>query len=237
MKLQTILSFCIISLCMCDSARAQGIRMKDHSDWWSILNEKSRGPEIKPNGIDFDGRNLEIAKLDLAGIGFDDIARELGRTARISRGDASTGREQACYRSASDGAPIYLIFEFGEDQSSFYLFSDGTPWKGQSFCAKSKRVSEELSTASGLRLGQTSEEFKRILGKPDSIAGDKVIYSREVKRKSTPERFKRQRKEYPETLTESQAHEKFDFYTASIYVEAKFTNSKLIYLVVSTSGE
>jgi hypothetical protein len=211
--------------------------MRDHSDWWSILNENSRGPNIKPSGMDLDARDFEIAKLHLGRIGFDVIETELGRTAHISRGDASTGREQACFRSANDREPVYLIFEFGEDQSSFYLFSDGAPWKGQSFCTRSKRVFKELSTASGIRLGLTSEEFKAILGKPDGIVGDKVVYSRQVKRKSTLERFQRQRKEYPETLSERQAHEKFDFYTVSIYIEARFTNSRLSYLVVSTSGE
>ena len=76
-----------------------------------------------------------------------------------------------------------------------------------------------------------------ILGKPDAIVGDKMMYSRAVKRKSALERFERQRKEYPEALSDAQAHNKFDFYTASLYIEAKFTNSKLTYIVVSTSGQ
>jgi hypothetical protein len=211
--------------------------MKDHSDWWSILNENSRGPNIKPNGLDLGAKHFEIGKLDLARVRFNDIEKELGRTARISRGDGSTGREQACYSSSSERTPVYLIFEFGEDQSSFYIFADGAPWKGQNLCTRSKRVSDELSTASGLHLGLTSEELKAILGKPDAIIGDKIVYFRAVKRKSAPERFERQRKEYPETLSDAQAHNKFDFYTASLYVEAKFTNSKLTYIVVSTSGE
>jgi hypothetical protein len=237
MKLQTILSIAIASLCLCHSSRAQSVRMKDRSDWWSIINEDSRSPNIKPGSLDLDARNFEIVKLDLATVGFNDIERELGRTARISRGDGSRGREQACYRSPDERTPVFLIFEFGEDQSSFYLFADGAPWKGQSFCTKSKRVSDVLSTASGLHLGLTSEELKTILGKPDAIVGDKIVYSRAVKRKSAPERFERQRKEYPEVLNDRQAHEKFDFYTASVYIEAHFTNSKLIYLVISTSGE
>lgn len=211
--------------------------MKDHSDWWSILNENSRGPNIEPRGLGIDTRTFEIAKLNLGRVGFDDIAAKLGRTARITRGDASTSREQACYRSADTRAPIYLIFEFGEDQSNFYLFTDGAPWKGGSFCTRSKQVSGDLSTASGLKLGLPSEEFKRILGQPDAIVGNKLVYSREVKKKSTPEQFERQRKEYPETLSERQAHQKFDFYPVSIYLEAKFTDSKLSYLVVSKSGE
>jgi hypothetical protein len=237
MKLQTVLSIAIASLYLCHSTSAQSVRMKDHSDWWSILNEDSRRPNIKQSGLDLGSRNFKIVKLDLATVGFNDIQRELGRTVRISRGDGSTGREQACYKSPVERAPVFLIFEFGEDQSSFYLFADGAPWKGQSFCTRSKRVSEVLSTDSGLHLGITSEELKMILGKPDAIVGDKMMYSRAVKRKSALERFERQRKEYPEALSDAQAHNKFDFYTASLYIEAKFTNSKLTYIVVSTSGQ
>ncbi|HTS06404.1 MAG TPA: hypothetical protein VMP68_12540, partial [Candidatus Eisenbacteria bacterium] len=204
--------------------------MDDHSDWWSILNEHSRGPRIKPSGHDLDARNFEIAKLDLAKVSFADIAARLGRAARIRRGDASSSREQACYVSAHGSMPTYLIFEFGEDVSNFYLFADGEGWKGRSSCAKSEQLSSDTSTFSGLRLGLTLEQFKAILGQPDSTADSELVYSRAVKTKSTPEQFERQRKEYPDALSDRVAHEKFDFYTVSLYIEGRFTDSKLSYL-------
>jgi hypothetical protein len=237
-KMLTNLSIFFVLLCLCLSASAKTVRMKDQSDWWSILNEKSRGPDIKPRNVDIDARTFEIAGLNLATLRSDNIIARLGRTPRISRGDASTSREQACYMSAAeDATPTYLVFEFGEDQSNFYLFADGAAWKGKNLCTRSKRVSKRLSTASGLRLGLNPEHFKAILGQADASAGDKLVYSREIKRKSSTQRFERQRKEYPEPLSDAQAHEKFDFYTLSVYIEAKFVDSKLSYLVVSKSGE
>ena len=237
MSLQTISSISFVFLCLCALASARTLKLKDHSDWWSILNESSRGPDIKPSSLDIDAKTFEIANLDLAKLGFDDITMELGKTVRIKRGDASTSREQACYRSANGGTPTYLIFEFGEDESNFYLFTDGVDWKGRSSCAKSKQLSSAISTASGLRLGLTPDQFKAILGKPDVTVQNKLVYSRVVKMKSTPEQFARQRKEYPDLLSDRLAHEKFDFYTVSVYIEARFTDSKLSYLAVSKSGE
>lgn len=236
MRTLAILCVLFISVYFCSSANAQVVRLKDHSDWWSILNEGSRGPDINPSAGDLDPKTLQIAKLDARKVDFKDITAKLGRAVRIQRGDASTSREQACYRSASFRGPIYLIFEFGEDESNFYLFADGEDWSGRNFCASSKKVSSDISTASGLRLGLTPDQFKAILGQPDTTVDHKLVYSRAVKVKSTPEQFDRQRKEYPDVLSDTLAHQKFDFYTVSIYIEAKFSDSKLSYLVVSRSG-
>lgn len=234
MKLHVVLFACLF---LCGAARGQTVRMDDHSDWWSILNESSRGPRVKASPLDVDARTFEIAKVDLTKVGFTEITSRLGKTVHIERGDASTGREQMCYRSPGEGTPAYLVFEFGEDESNFYLFADGLNWKGRGSCATSKELSGEISTASGLRLGLTTDQFKAILGQPDAAFEDKLIYSRAVKVKATPQEFERQRKEYPESLSDKIAHDKFDFYTASIYIEARFTGSKLSYLAVSRSGE
>jgi len=49
--------------------------MKDHSDWWSILNESFRAPEVKSqSGVDL-------------GDGFTSIATRLGKTRIVQRGD------------------------------------------------------------------------------------------------------------------------------------------------------
>lgn len=211
--------------------------MKDHSDWWSILNENFHGPNIKPTGLDIDQRNFQIAALDIAHVSFADITRRFGNAVRASRGDASTGREQACYRSSGKERTVFLIFEFGEDQSSFYLFDGGASWKGKEFCKTSNDVSERLATASGLRLGLMHDQVQAILGKPDAIVGERVIYSRIIRRKSSPERFERQRREYPVSLDDKEAHEMFDYYTTDTYVEVRFDNSRLAYVVTSISGE
>lgn len=227
----------VIYLCLGLSTTAQTIRMKDQSDWWSLLNERAQSPEVRSSVLDLDPTNFEIANLHLGNVGLNDIQAKLGRTTIIERGDASTNRQQTCYRSAGDRQLVYLIFEFGEDQSTFYLFADGAPWKGKAVCTTSTQVSTALSTASGVKLGLRAEAVKAILGQPDAISADRLIYSRQIRRKSTPARFDRQRKEYPDRLSDAEAHKKFDFYTVSLYLEARFTASKLSYLAVSQSGE
>ncbi len=102
---------------------------------------------------------------------------------------------------------------------------------------KSNVVSGSLSTASGLRLGLSRDEVKTVLGSPDATVSDKLVYSRHIRKRSTPVQFAEQRKEYPDKLSDQQAHEKFDFYSVEIYIEARFTDSKLSYLAVSKSGK
>jgi hypothetical protein len=139
--------------------------------------------------------------------------------------------------SSTSREPVYVVFEFSEDQSNSYLFTDAKSWKGETLCVKSIRVSQSLGTASGLKLGLTPDVVKTILGQPDATQDDVLVYSREVKRKASAAQIERQRKEYPERLTEVQAQEKFGSYTAVSHVETRFTGSKLSYLAVSKSIE
>jgi len=59
---------------------------------------------------------------------FERAAAKLGISAIIERGDASTGRSQACYVSARDGAKVHLIFEQGEVDFTYYMFVGGPAW-------------------------------------------------------------------------------------------------------------
>ncbi|MFZ3201701.1 MAG: hypothetical protein WA175_11200, partial [Candidatus Acidiferrales bacterium] len=61
-------------------------------------------------------------------------------------------------------------------------------------------------------------------------------YVREVRQKTTSTQFEQLRREYPQPLSDSEAHEKFDFYSSQIYIEARFGKDGLNYLAVSTSG-
>jgi hypothetical protein len=112
------------------------------------------------------------------------VTAKLGKAQLVERGDASTGRHQICDASVNDPR-IHLIFERGEVTDSFYLFADGPDWSGSNLCLKSNLLTESVSVASGLRLGQTPAEVRAILGSPSVVAGNKVIYSFAV-RKKTP---------------------------------------------------
>ena len=211
--------------------------MNDESDRWSMLNPKTHREEVKAGNSNLNEENFSIGELQMGKSGINDIRRRFGKATVVERGDASTDRRQLCYVSQTGREPVYIVFEFGEDMSNFYLFTGGKAWKGERMCVKSAKVSKSLGTASGLKLGLSPDAVKAILGQPDATRDDALAYSREVKRKASPAQIERQRNEYPERLTQAQAQEKFGTYTAVAYVETKFTGAKLSYLAVSKSTE
>jgi len=224
-------------LLLCSVAGDQTVRLKDHSDWWSINNESFHPQNVKPKSEDIDARSFQILGIALGSSENMRLAARLGEVTAVERGDASTGRLQACYSSAGNSQRVYAIFEFGEDTSNFYLFTGGADWIGSRFCLKTKRVSLDTATASGLRLGMSRAQLEAILGKADYASGGRLVYFRDVQRKATAAQFERQRKEYPAQLSDEVAHKWFDFYEDEMYIEARFVASKLSYLAVSTSGE
>jgi len=214
----------------------QTVRMEDHSDWWSILNENHREPDWKPKETDLGIQSFTIAGVSLEKDQIEQVEAKLGKTRTVQRGDASGGREQICYTSANGPEKIHLIFEYGEVESTFYLFAGGADWKGGRFCAPSDGVSNALSTASGLKLGLSREQVESILGKPDKAAGNKLVYFRETEKRTTAEEFERMRREYPEKLSDKDAHERFDSYTLMTYIEVRFVSSKTNYLAISATA-
>jgi len=130
------------------SLLAHAQRLNDSSDWWSINRTDPRTPNVKPSNRDLQSSNFSLAGVTLGQGGVEAITAKLGEASEIERGDASTGRSQFCYASAANSA-VHVVFEFGEDESVFYLFSGGARWNGSKYCVQSKRVSKSLSTASG----------------------------------------------------------------------------------------
>jgi len=215
-------------------ANAQSTRLEDDSDWWSILR-KDDSREVKPKKELLSDSNFQIAGVSLSERQFQRLAAKLGKATEVERGDAAIGRHQICYESAKDGEKIHLIFEFGEVEETFYLFSGGEEWKGSELCARSRLVTANLDTPSGLRLGLTKAQVEAILGAPDFMAGERMVYFREVRKKTTPKEFEQMRKDYPRVLSDKEAHEWFDFFDVDMYIVTTFKNSKLNYLAVSRS--
>jgi hypothetical protein len=227
----------IVFLCSAFLAAAQTQRMNDQSDWWALINPTTHREEVKAGNSELHEGTFSIDRLELGKIGINEIRRRWGKATVVERGDASTDRRQLCYVSPTTGEPVYVVFEFGEDVSNFYIFTGSKHWKGERLCVKTAKVSKDVATASGLKLGLSQDAVKAILGQPDATQDAVFMYSREVKRKASAAQIERQRKEYPEHLSEAQAQEKFGSYTAVSYVETKFTGSKLSYLAVSKSTE
>jgi len=210
--------------------------LRDKSDWWSVNNENFPDLKLPPRNTGLDNRNFQIAGVDLNKLDFESVAAKLGAARLVERGDASSGREQACYVSDGNSKKVFLIFEGAEgEEGAFYLFTGGQDWTGSKLCAKSAQVSERLSTESGLKLGLSRAQLESVVGKPDLASGDRLVYSRVVKKRASPEEFERSRREYPETLSDKRAHEMFDFFTVDMRIEARLTDSRVGYLAVMTT--
>lgn len=206
--------------------------------WALDLSERHRKdrrfPYIKAGKEELQSGNFSIAGVEV-GHGVDGVAAKLGRGTEVERGDASTRRSQWCYVSGANPS-VHAIFEFGEDESLVYLFSGGADWQGSTYCVKSNQVSFVSSTTSGLRLGLTRTEVEAILGRPDAVTENELIYSREFQKRSSTQQFEILRRVYP-ALSDEQAHREFDFYPVEQYILVRFANSKLVYLVIATSGD
>jgi hypothetical protein len=230
-----VMSTLLLAITLSASGQQQGdntVRLSDDSDWWSI----NRGPDSDGDAPTRKGE-LEAGTLQILGISpdenmFDRAAAKLGKAAVIARGDASTGRQQVCYRSAGTPANVYLVFEKGEVGFTFYLFTGGPTWEGADRCVESKAISNGLATASGLHLGMTPSQLVAILGQPTKRDKGQLVYSFLTRKKTSPDDLKEARERNPD-MDEKDFHANYDYYDLGTGVEARFKNSKLIYLAVS----
>ncbi len=237
-RLHPIFLGLFVFLCASMIAAAQSVRLNDDTDWWSLNNPHSIQPDVDAKGSkkDITAGMFEIAGVVVGSGQFSKLAAKMGKAQIVERGDAAYGREQVCYVAAGGPAKVYLVFEYGEDQSEFYLFSDGATWTGQNLCVRTKLVSMSLETRSGLRLGLSRAKVELILGKADAVSDTSLVYSREVWKKTTPAQFATLRRDYPGHLSDPAAHKEFDYIPVDIYIEARFGKSGMNYLAVSRSA-
>ena len=204
----------------------------DNSDWWSYTRRPETDDEAISQKRELPPSNFQILGFNLNDEIFARAAAKLGKAAVIDRGDASTGRSQACYSSPGKQSKTYLIFEKGEVNDALYLFSGGPYWKGSELCTESNLITTSLSTASGLHLGQTSSQVRAILGKPSFAAEDKIIYSLDIEKKTSATDFEDLKQRNPQ-LSQDELHRNYDSYTLGIYIEARFLRGELVYLAIS----
>ena len=217
-------------------AGPQFVRLQDNSDWWSVGNPSFNMPDLKPLDNDLPSDNFAIAGLTLDFDDYDPLqaaSRKFGSSIAVERGEAGGSREQVCYVSSQD-PNIHLIFEAGELDLVFYVFAGGQHWNGENLCTKSTGVTETLRTNGGVGLGSTPADLQRILGKPDFTDGARFIYERGIKKTLSTAELGKFRKSHPDiSESEFKEFEETDrSYVLGIYIEARFTNSHLNYLMV-----
>jgi hypothetical protein len=213
--------------------------LHDNSDWWSALAQpdSDADPHIPTQERELAPPNFHILGIVLTEKMFDVAAIKLGKAQVVNRGDASTGRSQACYVSTAEDEKeekVHLIFEQGEVNFGFYLFSGGPDWYGSDRCISSTLVSRRLATASGLRLGMTPSRVIAILGKPSTRSKTELIYSLHVTKKLSAKERIEARRSNP-NLSDKDFQANYGSYDWSAGIDAKFTNSKLTFLSISMS--
>jgi hypothetical protein len=218
MRRALLLVFLISNLCpliFAQSMKDQITNAKrgDDSDWWSLTRDVDES-NIKPQKRVPAVSNFSILGVALGDPEYAQLVAKLGKAPIVDRGDAATGRFQVCYVSVGSSPGVYLIFEEGEVDYAFYLFSNGQHWNGSDFCSKSPLISSQLKTDSGLALGQTRSQVEAILGKPTAIRTDELIYLDSVLMK-------------PADHSDS-----YDLWTQ---IEARFSHGRLTYLGVLKS--
>lgn len=228
----SLLVFCtLVPLLQSAAQTSTPIYRSDNSDWWSQL--RGGDDEIIPTaGHAPAASNFKVLGIELGHDVFNEAQAKLGKAQRVDRGDASSGRSQICYVSVPGRPRVSLVFESGEVADFFYLFAGGSDWNGSDLCAKSNLLTEDLSVASGLRLGQSPRQVRAILGKPSFETGEKIIYSIEREEPTPASDFAKLRRQHPE-LTNDDLRRNYASYTLSVYIEARFAKLKMNYLAVS----
>ena len=221
----------------CATAQTKPLRM-DSSDWWSYTRQEELPIQQPRQPIKSQSRKPAETNFQVAGItlgetwDFSAIRSKFGNATEVERGDAASGRHQICYLSSTGN--VHLIFELGEVDSVVYLFEDGPKWNGSELCPTSKAVSEETSTASGLRLGLQPEQVKKILGNPNIGAPKKLVYYFGYREKSPPKALAELRKAHPE-MNDAEFRTNYEYFDGEAYIEARFASGKLNYLAISKS--
>lgn len=205
----------------------------DNSDWWSQLR-KADDEVIPTTGHEPAASNFKILGINIGDDMFKEAWAKLGKAQRVDRGDASSSRSQICYLSVQGRRKIHLVFESSEVAEFFYLFADGPDWNGSDLCAKSSLLTENLSVASGLRLGQSPDQVRAILGKPSVKKDQRIIYSIQLEKETPASDLAKLHRQLPE-LSEDELRRNYASYTLSVYIEARFAQSRLNYLAVSKS--
>ena len=89
-----------------------------------------------------------------------------------------------CYVSHRDDTLVLFTLE-NSRCTGFRLMSPKNRFYKWHFCEKSPRVSENLATQSGIKLGISKSRVKAILGEPQSESDQQLEYAYELKRKRT----------------------------------------------------
>lgn len=210
------------------------VQLDDNSDWWSITKSNDQQANLdKFQDREIADENFIILGVDIRKGALSQADTQLGEAAIVSRSNASAGRGQKCYVSKDK---TFLIFEEGEVNSVFYLFSDFTPWNGVKLCSRPATLSRTAATASGLQLGQTEQDVIKILGEPTVHRSNEFQYMLRFKKPTPPDKLDQLRNDNS-GLSDKEFQDKFGSYDVTVFIRVRFSHSKMEYLAISESAK
>jgi hypothetical protein len=159
----------------------------------------------------------------IGGASLKDVQAKLGsaKITRVSREEESD--LSVCYVSPRDGT--VLVFYSGamggwKDITWFALWSSTAAFPHSSQCSTSAKVSHDLTTSSGLRLGLTHSQLEGIAGKPTRVRRSSVNYDYICRQKMTDEEIKGFKTANNWDVT------KDPYFDRMSWIEVYFTNGK-----------
>jgi hypothetical protein len=186
--------------------------------------------------------NFQIAGVDLERDGegvLKQAARVLGPAKTRATGDAALSDERACYQSLDSNDQTRLYFHEGEVAFWFVLSSEAPTSERGDVCRPSRKITRDIATASGLRLGQTEEQVIAILGLPTrrshntKTGHEFMAYEYETKKSAGPDELARARREHPDMNEDQLMVNDYGYYDLGESIRARFTNRLLTELTVS----
>jgi len=205
-----------------------------------IKNEK--GYKFRVQHGELPAGNFQIAGVDLTAFGevLDQAEKVLGKTPIKATGDAADYLAEACYRPVDQNDTTLLIIQTGEVVPSYILAADHSAWKWKTPCLPTNKVSRQIATASGIKIGLTQDEVIAILGLPTrrvhnaSTGKEQLIYAYSMQKKFTARDFAWIRKCYP-NKSEETIRSEYKIYDLWESITAKFVNNVLVRLEVEYS--
>jgi hypothetical protein len=146
-----------------------------------------------PSRVEIQDGDATIMGFAIGRTSLEDVEAMLGKAQveRVSHEEESD--VVICYLSPTDGT--VLAFYSGamggwNYVTRFALWSREGAFPNASRCAKSSKISRHLFTVSGLGLGLTAAELKRIAGTPNKVADSSMKYDYICRQKMTDDEIK-----------------------------------------------
>jgi hypothetical protein len=134
------------------------------------LKRSHSGPPVRWVSID-------TLRITFSSMGLTDAVHALGPARIFEHGDAGDSESWACYRLKDGRSAMFLTLKAYEGPVAESVTLSRGPWRSATRCGYLATDASQIQLDRGLRLGMTRAELLRIMGTPDSVASDSVVFN------------------------------------------------------------